>query len=275
MLCPINLRKKIMTTTNIEMMKPLTQAVFKKFLADELTVKQVKVLEPEIAKRFHYIVHKIAELTGRSVDWYDYSNESGNDNYNSYDESTRGYFDTDNYKEHVGYTGDFPLQFSQIARYEKYDEMFPTKWFYTNFEVQLKNEKQEFLNEQQRLQEEKEKGKNFELEEMQKMRDSIMKKLTPEELAYITFVKIEDVRKNKSKVSQSVAAEVAQFIKEMKKKGVAVSQQYTKYREGKKKAKSFEAWVLKNMEKIRESAIPKTVLSPAAAWPFPTPRVEK
>lgn len=258
-----------MTTTKIETVAPLNQIVFKHFLADELTVKQVKALETQIASRFNYIVHKIAEITQRQVDWYDYDNTTDDYDYNSH-----GEFDTDAYKQNVGYTGEFSTLFAQMPRFEGYDNEFPTKWFYSNFEVQVKNERDAFLNEQKRLEDEKIKGKNFEVEEMQKVRESIMKKLSPEELAYISFVKLEDVRKNKvqakAKVSKTVACEVSVFIKEMKQKGISVSGQYQQYRDGKKKPKSFETWVLKNMEKIRANA--NVQLTPVTAWPFPTQR---
>lgn len=236
-----------MTTANSIIVKALNKQTFQRFLFDELTVKEVKELEPQIAKRFEYIVCKIGEETGRIVDWYDYDNQGG--------EYHPGTFDTDDYNEHVGYTGEFSLVKSntKVVRYDHYDHIFPTAWFYTNFEVVLKNEIEEFLSEQKHLTAIKEKGKMYAQEEMQKMRESIIKKLTTEELSYISFVNLEDVRKNKANVKKAVSCDVSQFIKEMKRAGVPVSEQYAQYRGNKKKAKDFESWVLKNMEKIRGS----------------------
>ena len=240
-----------MTTANSIIVKTLNKETFQRFLSDELTVKEVKELEPQIAKRFEYIVGKIGEETGRIIDWYDYDNQGG--------EYHPGTFDTNDYNEQVGYTGEFSLVKSntKVVRYDQYDNIFPTAWFYTNFEVALKKEIEEFLSEQKHLTAIKEKGKMYAKEEMQKMRESIMKKLTTEELSYIAFVKLEDVRKNKANVTKSVFCEVSQFTKEMKRAGIPVSEQYAQYRENNKKAKDFESWVLKNMEKIRKSTLIK------------------
>lgn len=238
-----------MTTANSIIVKTLNKDTFKRFLFDELTVKEVKELEPQIAKRFEYIVSKIGEETGRIIDWYDYDNQGG--------EYHPGTFDTDDYNEQVGYTGEFSLVKSntKVVRYDQYDNIFPTAWFYTNFEVALKKEIEEFLSEQKHLTAIKEKGKMYAKEEMQKIRESIMKKLTTEEFSYIAFVKLEDVRKNKANVKKSVFCDVAKFTKEMKRAGIPVSEQYAQYREKNKKAKDFESWVLKNMEKIRKSTL--------------------
>ena len=47
---------------------PIDESIFKKFLADEMTVKEVKQLNEEMTNRFVYIVYKIGEMTSFNVD---------------------------------------------------------------------------------------------------------------------------------------------------------------------------------------------------------------
>lgn len=238
---------------------PLDEKIFKKFLSDEMTVKEVKGFTETLSKRFSYIVHKIAEITNRKVEWFDYANENG--------EYSPGEFDTERYKKDVEYTGDFSTKGSDL-RFEDYDDYFPTVWFYTNFEVQLKKEKEAFFKSEQRKEEEKLLAKERSQAEFKKVQNNIKKKLTAEELAYIAFLSPEEVRKNKAKVHKAISTDVAKFIKEMKQKGINVSEKYEEYREGKKKPQTFDSWVLKNLNALTES-IPKKVVTPQSAWPFP------
>lgn len=230
--------------------KPLNEATFKKFVADELTVKEVKSLTVSLNERFKYIIEKIAELTGRSVAWFDY----GNNNYDKeYGDSNSGFFDTDQYHTNVSYIGEFFVEKKQAYLLQKYDNEFPTKWFYQNFENTLENEIAEFIIEENNKTIQKTTNKNKAKEDLQKVQESIRKKLTKEELSYISFVSIEAVRENKKIMNKSVSAEVSKFVKEMKENGIIVSKKYEEYRQGKNKAKDFETWVLKNMTKIRDS----------------------
>lgn len=232
---------------SVKKVKPLNEIIFKNFLADELTVKEVKSLNVALADRFEYIIEKIAELTNRYVAWFDYDNVSHSDDY------SRGFFDTENYKSHVGYVSEFLFENKQKYTYEKYDNVFPTKWFYQNFESVLEAEIEEFFKEEELKEEKKKSNKNKDQEELQKFKESIIKKLTQEELAYISFLSIENVRENKKNTNKLISTEVSKFVKEMKENGVMVSTKYEEYRKGKKKATDFESWVLKNMSKIRDS----------------------
>lgn len=245
------------TKEDYQLKTPLDEKTFKKFLADEMTVKEVKTFTEILSKRFSYIVHKIAEITGRTVDWFDYANENG--------EYSPGEFDTGSYSHEVDYTGEFSTK-SRDLRFEDYDYSFPTTWFYTNFEVQVKKEKESFFKSEKQKEEEKQLAKEKFQEEFKKVQNNIKKKLTAEELAYIGFLSPEDVRKNKAKIHKAISADVAKFIKEMKQKGVNVSEKYEEYREGKKKPQTFDSWVLKNLNALTKS-VQKEIITPA--WPFP------
>lgn len=222
---------------------PLDETTFKKFLNDEMTVKEMKLFTETLDKRFSYIVHKIAEITDRKVEWYDYANENG--------EYSPGVFDTVNYYTNVKYTGSFSRN-NRDVRFENYDDVFPTKWFYTSFEEQLEKEKEEFFNYERQKKEEIEKKLSLEnhKEEVIKVQNNIKKKLTTEELAYIAFLSPEDINKNKTKIQKSISVDVAKFTKEMKEKGVNVSEKYQEYRQGKKKPQSFNNWVIKNLKSL-------------------------
>lgn len=242
---------------------PLDEQTFQKFLHDEITVKEAKAFKDLVDKRFSYIVHTIAKMQGESVDWFDYDNSDGGEGV--------GYFDTDSYKDNVEYVGDFrdlPNKEYVKNRFEKYENSFPTKWFYQNFETVLENEHAKFLKKEKEKQTKEKLGKEKAKEDFEKIKDSIKKKLTFEELSYISFLSIDEVKKNQAKHVKIVEQEVAKFIKEMKQKGVDVSKMYQHYRIGKKKPKNFNEWVVKNREGIKNSV--KEVPVRVASWPFPT-----
>lgn len=241
---------------------PLDEKTFKKFLQDEMTVKEAKVFKDVVDKRFSYIVHKIAEVNSKNVSWFDYDNSDGGEGV--------GFFNTDSYKNNVDYTGEFEdLSYKPQVKntFDKYDYSFPTKWFYQSFEVALKQEQQAFLKKEKAKQDEAKLSKETAKLEFEKVKDSIKKKLTIEELAYISFLSMEEVSKNQAKAVKSVMDDVSKFIKEMKQKGVDVSKMYQHYRMGKKKPKNFYTWVMKNRQEIQNSQ--KEVLVPVATWPFP------
>ena len=249
-----------MTTEKYSLKTPLNKELFIQFLNDEMTVKQVKSFTEDLTKRFYYIVHTIAQLTGRTIDWFDYDNEGG--------EYNPGVFDTEVYRDCVGYLGEFSNKKDMKVRFEDYDDSFPTRWFYNNFEDELKSEQSAFFKEE----EEKNNEKNAKLlknkQDFTKIQNSIKAKLTKEEMAYIRFATHEEVRKNKAQQVKSQGTEVAKFIKEMKKLDFNISEQYQKYREGKKKVKTFDVWVLDNMDKLKKLSQKDKTLPPIACWPF-------
>lgn len=245
--------------------QPLNEKNFKKFLQDEMIVKEAKAFKDLVDKRFSYIVHKIAENNSTNVSWFDYDNSDGGEGV--------GFFNTDRYNEYVFYTGEFEsLSYIPVKSFTKYDNSFPTKWFYQNFELALKKEKEDFLQEQKNQQEQAKLGKEKAKIEFEKVKDSIKKKLTIEELNYISFLSMEEVKKNQDKhvktISKDISKDIATFIKDMKQQGVDVSEMYQHYRMGKKKPKNFYEWVMKNRQEIKSKV--KKVPIQVASWPFPT-----
>ncbi len=235
-----------MTKENYSLKTPLNKELFIQFLNDEMTVKQVKSFTEDLTKRFYYIVHTIAQITGRTVDWFDYDNEGG--------EYNPGVFETELYRDCVGYVGEFTHKKDMKVRFEDYDDNFPTYWFYSDFEAQLKNEQSAFFKQEEKRTNEKNEKLLKNKQDFTKVQNSIKTKLTQEELAYIRFATHEEVRKNKAQNVKEQSTQVAKFMKEMKKAGLDISKQYEQYREGKKKVKTFEVWVLDNMEKLKQQS---------------------
>lgn len=165
-------------TTNEQNTFILNQEKFTKFLNDEFTVKEVKLFGPEIEERFDYIVKKIAEITNRNVEWYDFDNEGNN-------EDSPGFFDTEEYSKNVHYVGGFN-NLTKI-RFKNYDDAFPTSWFYTNFEESLKNEQKEYFSKLEENKKSQEDKAIIIKQKHAKIQESIKSKLTKEELSHITF----------------------------------------------------------------------------------------
>jgi hypothetical protein len=187
---------------------PINQNDFKKFINGDMTMKESKIFQKEfLEKRFYYIVHTIGKLSGFDVQWFDYSNEGG--------ENRRGYFDPDYYRNTVKYVGEFSYIKSQpnFERFTYYNDSFPTNWFIEDFEPQLQQEIEQF---QQELIKQKtlEKQKKQEQQTLiSKAQQSIQSKLTQEELTYIVFATPEQVEQNQKKLKAIVAKEKKSFKK--------------------------------------------------------------
>jgi len=219
---------------------PIDESIFKKFLADELTVKEVKQLNEEMTNRFVYIVYKIGEMTSFNVDWFDYDNEGG--------EYAPGTFNTDDYAQNVGYTGKFIYE--KGDRFSDYDNSFPTNWFYEEFETSLQKEVKDYFHKKKIAEEEKQQNKQKKEDQLSKIKEKILSKLTEEEKLYIRFCSPSEVSENKKIEASKSRKDVAKYIKEMKEKNVDVSGLYQSYRDKTKSPISFEKWIAKNKKKI-------------------------
>ena len=104
----------------------ITKEEFDSLYSDSITKKNFDAIMQKIDKRFGEIVEiLIPKMPQRG--WYDY----GNCSYGRDDESG-GYFDKDDYKENIVVGGEYarlPLP---------YDNCFPTRWLWQDFEEEMK-----------------------------------------------------------------------------------------------------------------------------------------
>ena len=223
--------------------KPLNEELFKKFLNDELTVKEVKSMEEELSNRFVYIVYTVAKQTERQVDWFDYDNEGG--------EYNPGYFDTTVYKTKVGITGQF---YDLIKdRYDNYDNYFPVEWFYKNFEEDLNNEITAYNKEQQQSKEKKNLKKQNSKEKLENIKDSIVSKLSTEELAYIKFISLEEaINLKENSVTQNLTKNINIKVKKLEDLGVNAKEKFNEYKQKEKKPLEFKNWLDLMLEKLEK-----------------------
>lgn len=220
--------------------KPINESIFSRFISDEMTVKEVKEFTEQLNNRFLYIIYKIGEITSFKVEWFDYDNEGG--------EYNPGKFDTDDYAENVRYVGQF--FYDKGERFCDYDNSFPTVWFYTEFEANLKKEVDTYLKNKKLAEKEKEQKKKQKDNEILKIKEKILSKLTDEEKVYIRFCSESEITENKKIQVSKSKKEIAKFIKEMKEKNVDVSGLYQSYRDKTKLPISFEKWIAKNKKKL-------------------------
>lgn len=155
----------------------ITEAEFLSLFDDSITKKGYDEIIGRITARVDQIVRQIAIRSDRMRFWWDFNNCD----YDS--EESGGYFDPKEYREYVGVGGEhFRLP-------EPYDDGFPTRWLWEDFEEELKKE---VAQQEARAKAEKEHKKQVLQNRKQKLLDlqaSIRTKLTKEELRAISFKK--------------------------------------------------------------------------------------
>lgn len=225
---------------------PLDKDEFEKYITGEMRTKDAKNYEKDqLVKRFYYIVHKIGQITGFKVDWFDYDNEGGED--------YPGSFDIDSYQENIGFTGHFIHDKNLKERFEDYDTEFPTKWMTEDFEAQLKKEVKDFEKDLNQANATAHSQKLAKKAEADKFQASIRSKLTEEEMAYITFATLEQIEKNKQAQKNNKNKEVAKQVKSLQGKGIDITAEYESYRSATKNPKKFDLWIV---EYVTQSSKP-------------------
>ncbi len=122
-----------------------------------------------ITNRVNYIVHKIAKQTDRNRFWWDFDNCQ----YDS--EKSGGEFDPKQYKENIGIGGEY-FNFPEI-----YDEGFPTRWLWEDFEEEFAAEVQKAKGEKLSLKEKERQKRKIRKQRNEALQASAKAKLTPEE----------------------------------------------------------------------------------------------
>lgn len=151
--------------------------------------------EAKINERFDYIVKTMGKILGWKINWYDYSNERGED--------SPGYFDPVRYKDEIEFLGD-------IKRNYEYDDFeyngageffFPTRWLHEDFEDELKEKFKQFLGEIKAKEEKKDSLENEAVNKVTKVVNELKSNLSEEELLFFNvkekFTKAEAVRLQK------------------------------------------------------------------------------
>ena len=127
----------------------ITKEEFDSLYSDSITKKNYDAIVDKIDERFGEIVEiLIPKMDARG--WYDY----GNCSYDS--DRDAGYFDTDEYKNHIvvgGNSASLPMP------YYGQENSFPTRWLWQDFEEEMKRtvakckdelEKEKITNKQKR-----------------------------------------------------------------------------------------------------------------------------
>lgn len=143
--------------------------------SDQITKKNYDQIIAMIDNRFDYVLNKAMEILGRKVHWYAYGNVKDG-------EDEAGEFDPDLYAEEIEFAGDI-----NSGKFDLYEFYIPTKWLSEDFEDALKSElttakkqkAQRDLRSRQVAQDRKSRRKD--------VIASIKKKLTAEELSFISF----------------------------------------------------------------------------------------
>lgn len=173
----------------------LTQEEFHNLFDEEVSVKEKNLAVKKIEKRFDYIMQKMGEIIGFTIDWYDYDNAGE-------DTDTPGYFDSDRYGSHIRFLGKF---YYKNDYFKKYQNEFPTDWLKDDFEQVLKKEVAEFKKQQEDVENKKKADAELERQlalELAEKQKQIMEKLTPEERCYFLPANLNGVKNALKKLEQ-------------------------------------------------------------------------
>lgn len=180
---------------------------FAKFLIDELSVAETKKYIQQVDERVEYIVETFAKITNRKLEWCEYASD---------DEQ----FDTADYAKVVRYNSEV---ISNRSGYSKYDSEFPTRWFVEDFEPELTTEIIAYFVKLQKQEKTCTDAPNAASQRREQFIKSILSKLLPDELMYVTF---NEYPKNNPVVKQMVQNKVD----DLKKVGIDVCTEYDRYR---------------------------------------------
>lgn len=153
----------------------ITKQQFDSLFSFDITKKQYDAIIQQIDERFEEICEKFLRKTNSSA-WYVYGNLSYKD------ENSEGFFDPEEYKEHIEIGGEY------INPPPGYGLSFPTRWLW---EESWEEEMQKTVEDYKKLVEVK-KGLLKQQREERKLwvkalKASIREKLTPDELKIVKF----------------------------------------------------------------------------------------
>ena len=170
----------------------MTEAEVILLLDENTSVKTFKDLSSLASQRFNYIIQTMSNIVGRKVEWFDYDNEGGN-------EYSPGYFDTILYSSNISFVGEFKIL--KNPDFTKYDYSFPTSWLYQDFEQNLTDELNLFIDKKNLSLNIKKQKESQIKESIDQNKESVLSKLTEEEKMFIFFNSPEAIEENKKQNS--------------------------------------------------------------------------
>lgn len=182
-----------------------------KIFDENISVKEQKELIKKADFRFAYIMETMSTIIGKKFDWYDFENEDSSDNGNP----IRGYFDPEEYSEHISFVGaSKSIKNDDFDNY-KYD--FPTIWLWTNFEKELQKEVDAFEAEKEVIKQKKSETKNN-LDSINKsmkvIQEKIYANIPPEMRNSFSFKSAEQVHKERLNDANQQYQEAKKLLQE-------------------------------------------------------------
>lgn len=214
---------------------------FEKFLNEDLSVKESRILLKKIDERFAYIVKEFMGAHGFKVDWFDY----GNLDEDGFNEHEKGSFDIEANKEEISFFGGFIPENGNKMNIWDVDKKFPTSWLYSDFANEIQNivekTKQRLADEAKKLSDAKDELHKKKLE-IDEAREKIVALLPKELLDFIVFVSPSELDMNRSRIKNEEKKSSAIIAKKLKQEGRDISKEYTQYKNDGGN-QSFDIWV--------------------------------
>lgn len=153
----------------------ITKEQFERIYYDLITVAELNDTVAAIDKRFSQIMDHIIYNKKHHCQWYDYDNCD----YDS--EDSHGSFDKERYKDDILFGGE------NLKVPEPYQESFPTRWLWEDFEEEFAREVEKALQENLRVKKQTQEKYAKRKADKQALIETIKSKLTPEELKLVKF----------------------------------------------------------------------------------------
>lgn len=188
----------------------LTEAQYDALLDENTSIKKFNEIFEQANKRFVYVVMTLDNMIGRERDSLD--------DLDRPDHSRADFF-----KEEMFYDSEYNTVRNE--NFDKYDNFFPTTWLKEDFEPQVQQEINEFEAAENEVKNARKLLEKQVKTDMATMKENILAKLSPEEVAYINFKPfkeyIVDYDKAQAKIEkeanrQAHLAHISQYKNKMK-----------------------------------------------------------
>lgn len=175
----------------IEVVEPLDKSRLKRLFSGEMTLHEFNYFKEEIDNRLFYFLSLAAQMSDAEISWFDYGNGDS-------ESESNGHFDYEEYKKVikvVGATYSEDEYLPEPPLLEMYfREGLPVEVLWCDAEEKIKKDLEDIYaslkrEEDEKLRKSQEEALKREQEQkdLLKMMEVIKGKLTPEELAYVSF----------------------------------------------------------------------------------------
>lgn len=180
-----------MTKEIIKKVAPLDKVKLKRLFSGEMTLHEFNAFKGEIDNRLFYFLSLAAQMSDAEISWFDYGNGDS-------ESESNGYFDYEEYRKVikvVGATYSEDEYLPEPPLLEMYfREGLPVEVLWCDAEEKITKDLEDISaslkrEEEEKLRKSQEEAlrREREQEELHKMMEVIKGKLTPEELAYVSF----------------------------------------------------------------------------------------